>query len=87
MAHPDVDRISFTGSTETARLIGQSAAKSITPVSFELGGKSPFIVMRDADLGAAAQTVAGSISTRVRYAWPELACSWKSRLRKNFSPG
>lgn len=59
VAHPDVDRISFTGSTETARLIGQSAAKSITPVSFELGGKSPFIVMRDADLGAAAQTVAG----------------------------
>jgi acyl-CoA reductase-like NAD-dependent aldehyde dehydrogenase len=59
VAHPDVDRISFTGSTDTARLIGQSAAKSITPVSFELGGKSPFIVMKDADLRAAAQTVAG----------------------------
>ncbi|MGH7935279.1 MAG: aldehyde dehydrogenase family protein, partial [Candidatus Binataceae bacterium] len=59
VAHPDVDRISFTGSTDTARLIGQSAARSITPVSFELGGKSPFIVMSDADLGAAAQTVAG----------------------------
>ncbi|MGH8013792.1 MAG: aldehyde dehydrogenase [Candidatus Binataceae bacterium] len=59
VAHPDVDRISFTGSTDTARLIGQSAARSITPVSFELGGKSPFIVMGDADLGAAAQTVAG----------------------------
>jgi len=59
VAHPDVDRISFTGSTDTAKLIGQSAARSITPVSFELGGKSPFIVMRDADLGAAAQTVAG----------------------------
>jgi acyl-CoA reductase-like NAD-dependent aldehyde dehydrogenase len=59
VAHTDVDRISFTGSTDTARLIGQSAAKSITPVSFELGGKSPFIVMSDADLGAAAQTVAG----------------------------
>ncbi len=59
VAHPGVDRISFTGSTDTARLIGQSAARSITPVSFELGGKSPFIVMSDADLGAAAQTVAG----------------------------
>lgn len=59
VAHPDVDRISFTGSTDTARLIGQSAARSITPVSFELGGKSPFVVLADADLGAAAQTVAG----------------------------
>lgn len=58
-AHPDIDRISFTGSTDTARLIGQSAARTLTPVSFELGGKSPFIVFADADLDAAAQTVAG----------------------------
>ncbi len=55
----DVDRISFTGSTATARVIGAAAANSITPVSFELGGKSPFIVYADADLEAAAQTVAG----------------------------
>jgi len=57
--HADVDRISFTGSTDTARLIGEAAARSITPVSMELGGKSPFIVCADADLKAAAQTVAG----------------------------
>jgi acyl-CoA reductase-like NAD-dependent aldehyde dehydrogenase len=57
--HPDVDRISFTGSTDTARLIGEAAARSITPLSAELGGKSPFIVCADADLDAAAQTVAG----------------------------
>jgi acyl-CoA reductase-like NAD-dependent aldehyde dehydrogenase len=56
--HPDVDRISFTGSTGTAKLIGQAAARSITPMSAELGGKSPFIVCADADLDAAAQTVA-----------------------------
>ena len=56
--HPDVDRISFTGSTDTARLIGTAAAQSITPLSAELGGKSPLIVCRDADLDAAAQTVA-----------------------------
>ncbi|MEI9996906.1 MAG: aldehyde dehydrogenase [Rhizomicrobium sp.] len=55
----DVDRISFTGSTATAQLIGKAAAHSITPVSMELGGKSPFIVCADADLMAAAQTVAG----------------------------
>jgi acyl-CoA reductase-like NAD-dependent aldehyde dehydrogenase len=57
--HHDVDRISFTGSTDTAKLIGTAAARSITPMSAELGGKSPFIVCADADLKAAAQTVAG----------------------------
>src|SRR5262249_19677552 len=59
VAHEDVDRISFTGSTDTARLIGQAAARTITPVSFELGGKSPFVVLSDADLDAAARTIAG----------------------------
>lgn len=58
-AHPDVDRLSFTGSTDTAKLIGASTARSLTPVSFELGGKSPFIVCADADLDSAAQTAAG----------------------------
>ena len=57
-AHPDIDRLSFTGSTDTAKLIGVSTARSITPVSFELGGKSPFIVCADADLDAAAETAA-----------------------------
>jgi acyl-CoA reductase-like NAD-dependent aldehyde dehydrogenase len=56
--HPDIDRISFTGSTDTSKIIGQAAARSITPMSAELGGKSPFIVCADADLDAAAQTVA-----------------------------
>ena len=57
--HPDIDRISFTGSTDTARLIGQAAARTLTPMSAELGGKSPLIVCADADLDAAAQTIAG----------------------------
>lgn len=57
--NPDLARISFTGSTDTAKIIGQAAARSITPMSSELGGKSPFIVCADADLDAAAQTVAG----------------------------
>jgi acyl-CoA reductase-like NAD-dependent aldehyde dehydrogenase len=59
VAHEDIDRISFTGSTDTARIIGQAAARTITPVSFELGGKSPFVVFADADLDAAARTIAG----------------------------
>ncbi|HYL60204.1 MAG TPA: aldehyde dehydrogenase, partial [Candidatus Acidoferrales bacterium] len=58
-AHPDIDRLSFTGSTDTAKLIGASTARSITATSMELGGKSPFIVCDDADLNAAAQTAAG----------------------------
>jgi acyl-CoA reductase-like NAD-dependent aldehyde dehydrogenase len=59
VSHLDVDRISFTGSTDTAKLIGQAAARSITPLAAELGGKSPLIVCADADQDAAAQTVAG----------------------------
>ncbi|MCP4006103.1 MAG: aldehyde dehydrogenase [bacterium] len=55
--HPGVARISFTGSTDTARLVGKSAAENLCPVSFELGGKSPLLVFGDADLDAAAQTV------------------------------
>src|SRR5271155_951883 len=58
-AHPDIDRLSFTGSTDTARLIGASTARSLTPVAFELGGKSPFIICAHADLDAAAKTAAG----------------------------
>ena len=58
-AHSDIDRLSFTGSTDTAKLIGQSTARSLTPVSFELGGKSPYIICADADIDAAAQTAAG----------------------------
>ena len=55
----DVDRISFTGSPETAELIAEAAAPNLTPLSFELGGKSPFVVFADADLDAAAREVAG----------------------------
>jgi len=51
--HPDVSRISFTGSVPTARLIAQSAAANLTPCSFELGGKSPFLVFADTDMESA----------------------------------
>lgn len=55
--NPDVARISFTGSPETARIIGQNAAKNLTPVSFELGGKSPLIVFEDADKDLALENM------------------------------
>jgi 5-carboxymethyl-2-hydroxymuconic-semialdehyde dehydrogenase len=54
-----VRRISFTGSTDTARLIARQAADNLTPVSFELGGKSPMIVFADADLDAAVEQAVG----------------------------
>jgi aminomuconate-semialdehyde/2-hydroxymuconate-6-semialdehyde dehydrogenase len=50
VSHPDVKRISFTGSVPTAQTIAIAAAKNLTPVSFELGGKSPFIVFADSDM-------------------------------------
>ncbi|MFM6968035.1 MAG: aldehyde dehydrogenase [Microbacteriaceae bacterium] len=53
-AHPDVNRISFTGSVPTAKVIARAAADNLTPVSFELGGKSPLLVFEDADLELAA---------------------------------
>lgn len=51
-AHPGVDRIAFTGSIPTGKLVAQSAAANLTPVSLELGGKSPFVAFADADLDA-----------------------------------
>ena len=56
VAHPGVARISFTGSVETAQHIARAAASNLTPLSFELGGKSPFLVFADADLERAVET-------------------------------
>jgi acyl-CoA reductase-like NAD-dependent aldehyde dehydrogenase len=52
--HRGIGRISFTGSTETARRITERSAQALTPLHFELGGKSANIVFADADLDAAA---------------------------------
>ncbi|GAB3967586.1 aldehyde dehydrogenase [Actinoallomurus acanthiterrae] len=52
--HPGVNRISLTGSTETAKLITRASTDALKPLAFELGGKSPNIVFADADLDRAA---------------------------------
>ncbi|MFN8472831.1 MAG: aldehyde dehydrogenase family protein [Anaerolineae bacterium] len=54
-AHPDVDKVAFTGSTEVGRKIVQASAGNLKRVSLELGGKSPDIVFADADLDAASR--------------------------------
>lgn len=51
--HPGISRISFTGSVPTAKIIAKAAADNLTPITFELGGKSPLIVLDDADLDLA----------------------------------
>ncbi|MFK8015442.1 MAG: aldehyde dehydrogenase [Gammaproteobacteria bacterium] len=56
--HPDVDKISFTGSTEVGRKIVQAAIGNLKKVSLELGGKSPVVVMPDAKLETAIPGVA-----------------------------
>jgi acyl-CoA reductase-like NAD-dependent aldehyde dehydrogenase len=56
--HPGIDKIAFTGSTATGKLVAQTAAQTLKRVTLELGGKSPSIIFDDADLDAA---VAGAL--------------------------
>ncbi len=60
-AHPDVDKIAFTGSTEVGKLIVQAAAGNLKKVSLELGGKSPNVVYADADMDQAIPGAASAI--------------------------
>ena len=60
-AHPDVDKVAFTGSTEVGKLIVQAAAGNLKKVSLELGGKSPNIVFDDADMRTAIPGAASAI--------------------------
>ncbi|HUR44709.1 MAG TPA: aldehyde dehydrogenase family protein, partial [Candidatus Saccharimonadales bacterium] len=55
--HPDVDKITFTGSTDVGRILVKASAGNLKRVSLELGGKSPNIVFADADLEAALKGV------------------------------
>mgnify|MGYP005839224809 FL=1 len=55
-AHPDVDMISFTGSTRAGKRVASVAAQSVKRVALELGGKSPSVVLDDADLARAVQS-------------------------------
>ena len=61
VAHPDVDKIAFTGSTEVGRAIRKATAKTSKKLSLELGGKSPYIVFEDADLDSAVEGLVDGI--------------------------
>ena len=58
VSNPRVRRISFTGSPDTARIIGTAAAENLVPFTAEAGGKGPLLVFADADLDAAAHRAA-----------------------------
>jgi len=59
--HPGVDKVAFTGGTETGKAVMRGAASHLARVTLELGGKSPNIVFEDADLDAAANGVVAGI--------------------------
>ena len=60
-AHSDVDKVAFTGSTEVGKLILHAAAGNLKKVTLELGGKSPSVVLPDADLESGIPGVASAI--------------------------
>jgi acyl-CoA reductase-like NAD-dependent aldehyde dehydrogenase len=76
VAHRDVKKVTFTGSVETGRIISRAAAEKLIPVTLELGGKSPMIVMGDADLDLA---VAGAV-TGMRFTRQGQSCTAASRI-------
>ncbi|MGF1608615.1 MAG: aldehyde dehydrogenase family protein [Kiloniellales bacterium] len=75
VAHPDVQHVTFTGSVETGTLVMQAAARNITRVTLELGGKSPVVVLADCDRDKALEGVLGAI-----YENAGQICSAGSRL-------
>ena len=71
-SHPDVDIVSFTGSTRAGILVAKSAADTVKRVAQELGGKSPNIILADADLASA---VAAGCRGLFRQQRPVLRCA------------
>lgn len=60
-AHPGIDKLTFTGSTATGTRVGQTAIGNLTPVTLELGGKSPMVAFADADPAALAEACKWSV--------------------------
>jgi betaine-aldehyde dehydrogenase len=75
-AHPDVAKITFTGSQPVGEIVYQEGAKRIVPVSLELGGKSPMLVMPDADVD---RSVEGAIAG-MRFTRQGQSCTAASRI-------
>lgn len=76
VAHPKVGKVTFTGSVETGKIVYKTAADKLIPVTLELGGKSPMIVMPDADVDRA---VAGAV-VGMRFTRQGQSCTAASRI-------
>jgi phenylacetaldehyde dehydrogenase len=61
VAHPGVNKVSFTGSTPVGRIVGEVAGRSLIPATLELGGKSPMVAFADANFEALAQATRWSV--------------------------
>lgn len=72
-SHPDVDLISFTGSSETGKILMERASRSVKRLALELGGKNPFIVLEDVDIESTAKRA--------------VACSFENSGQICASPG
>jgi acyl-CoA reductase-like NAD-dependent aldehyde dehydrogenase len=76
VAHKAVRKVTFTGSVETGKIVYKTAAEKLIPVTLELGGKSPMIVMDDADL---AKAIDGAVSG-MRFTRQGQSCTAASRI-------
>ena len=61
VAHPGINKVSFTGSTPVGRTVGEAAGRSLSPATLELGGKSPMVAFADADFDALAEAARWSV--------------------------
>jgi phenylacetaldehyde dehydrogenase len=71
VAHPGVDKVAFTGSTQVGKIINRSATDTLKRVSLELGGKSPVIILPDADI----DTVVGGAANAVFFNAGQVCCA------------
>ncbi len=97
--HPDVDMVSFTGSTRAGKRVGEIASRTIKRVALELGGKSPNVILDDADLAKAVkhgvqncflnsgQTCSAWTRMLVPTARHEEAVALAKRAAETFAPG
>jgi aldehyde dehydrogenase (NAD+) len=74
--HPDVKKVTFTGSVPVGRIVAKAAAEKLIPVTLELGGKSPMIIFADCDF---EKTVAGAL-TSMRFTRQGQSCTAASRI-------
>ncbi|WP_343563619.1 aldehyde dehydrogenase family protein [Kiloniella sp. b19] len=80
VSHPDVNKVSFTGSSEVGKLIGHATAERFAKVTLELGGKSPTVVFPDAIEGDRLEHTAQHVVNAMRFARQGQSCTAGSRL-------